>query len=106
MLASGVQRDMIVGSVYMPYDSEDLPPQEEVKKLVAYTSNEWLERLLGCDTNSHHEVWGSTSINPRGGSLLDFIMHNKLHILNRGRQPTFLDSRRQEVLDVTLRSKG
>jgi hypothetical protein len=64
-----------MGSVYIPYNSEDLPPQEEVKKLVAYASNKGLELLLGCDANSHHEVWGSNSINLRGESLLDFIIH-------------------------------
>jgi hypothetical protein len=91
MLAGGIYRDMIVGSAYMPYDSEDLPPQEEIKKLVAYASNKELELVLGCDTNSHHEVWGSTDINLRGESLLDFIIRTKLHILNRRRDPTFLD---------------
>ena len=38
---------------------------------------------MGCDANSHHEVWGGTDINLRGESLLDFIMCNKLNILNR-----------------------
>jgi hypothetical protein len=31
-LANGQDRDMIVGSVNMPHDSEDFPAQEEVKK--------------------------------------------------------------------------
>jgi hypothetical protein len=39
MLASGIHRDMIIGSAYTPYDSEDLPPQEQIKKLVAYASD-------------------------------------------------------------------
>ena len=37
---------------------------------------------------------------------MNFIMHTKLHILNRGKKPTFLDSRRQEVLDITLCTRG
>jgi hypothetical protein len=64
-LMDGIYRDVIIGSAYMPYDSEDLPPQEEIKKLVAYAKDKALELLLGCDANSHHEVWGSTDINPR-----------------------------------------
>jgi hypothetical protein len=60
----------------------------------------------GCDANSHHEVRGSTDINPREESLLDFIMRNRLKILNRGKTPTFLDSRRQEVLDITICTRG
>jgi hypothetical protein len=88
MLASRIHRDVIVGSAYMPYDSEDLPPQEEIKELVADASNKGLELLLGGDANSHHEVWGSTDVNPREESVLHSIMHTKLHILNRGREPT------------------
>jgi hypothetical protein len=55
MLASGIHRDVIVGSVYVAYDSENLPPYKEVKTLAAYASNRALELLLGCDANSHHE---------------------------------------------------
>ena len=39
MLASGIHRDMITRSAYVPYDSEHLTPQEEMKKLVAYASD-------------------------------------------------------------------
>jgi hypothetical protein len=49
-------KDVIIGSAYMPYDSEDLPPQEEIKSLVAYVKDKGLELLLGCDANSHNEV--------------------------------------------------
>jgi hypothetical protein len=73
-LVDGIRRDVIIGSAYMPYDSEDLPPQEQIKSLVTYAKDKGLELLLGCDANSHHEVWGSTDINSRGESLLDFIM--------------------------------
>ena len=34
--------------------------------------------------------------------LLDFIMGNELHILNKGTEPSFLDSGRQEVMDITI----
>ena len=57
MLASGNNRVIIAESVYMSYDSGDLPLQEKVKKLFAYASNKGLELLLSCDANSHHEVW-------------------------------------------------
>jgi len=35
-LAEGGHRDVLVGSVYMPYDAKDLPPPKEVKKLVTH----------------------------------------------------------------------
>jgi hypothetical protein len=71
--------------------------RKELKSLVAFAKDKGLELLFGCDANSHHEMWGSTDINPRKESLLDFIMHTSLHIL---------DSRRQEVLDITLCTRG
>lgn len=104
--ANGMYRDMTVGSVYMPYNVEDLAPQQEAKKLVAYANNKGLELLQGCNANSHQEVWGSTNINHRAESLSGFIMCSKLHILNTGKEPTFLDSRKQKVLDVTLCTDG
>jgi hypothetical protein len=82
-----------------------LPPLEEIKKLVAYAKDKGLKLLLGCDANSRHEVWGSTDINPRGESLLDFIMRTGLQILNRGKEPNFLDSRRH-VQDITKCKRG
>jgi hypothetical protein len=53
-LMDGIYRDVIIGSAYMPYDSEDLPPQEEIKSLVAYAKDKGLELLLGCDAYSQH----------------------------------------------------
>lgn len=97
--------DLLIGSAYMPYDSTGLPPQEEIINLVAYAKQRGLQLLLGCDANSHHVCWGSSNINPRGVSLHDFILGNELTILNRGTEPTFMDSRRQEVLDITVCTK-
>jgi hypothetical protein len=70
MVTSGTYiQDITVGSVYMHYDSDDLLPQEDVKKFVAYANNKGLEFLLGCYANSHHEVCGCTDINQREGLL-------------------------------------
>jgi len=45
---------------------------------------------------------GRANINPKGESLHDFIMRAGLKILNRGSEPTFMDCKRQEVIDITL----
>ncbi|XP_029169805.1 uncharacterized protein LOC114939608 [Nylanderia fulva] len=102
----GIVRDLIIGSVYMSYDLENLPPHENMIKFTTYTRQKGLEILLGCDANSHHLVWGSTDINPRGESLFNFVVGMELHILNRGTEPIFLGSRRQEVIDITICSGG
>jgi len=104
-LENGRFLDVLVGSAYMAYDSKEHPPLL-VKKLVAYAEERGLELLLGCDANSHHVAWGSTGINPRGEDLHDFVMGSRLVILNRGTEPTFLDCRRQEVIDITICTEG
>jgi hypothetical protein len=58
--------------------------------------------IVGCDANSHHTSWGSTNINNRGESLLNYIMANGLDIMNRGNRPTFVMSNMQEVIDITI----
>ncbi|XP_020298476.1 uncharacterized protein LOC109862754 [Pseudomyrmex gracilis] len=101
-LAEKEDMEILIGSAYMPFDSRDPPPQEEVKTLVAYAEDRGLELLLGCDANPHHVGWESTDINPRGESLHGFLMGTGLTILNRGTEPTFQDSRRRKVIDITV----
>jgi hypothetical protein len=66
------------------------------------TAVENLQLIAGCDANAHHIVWGSTGINPRGSSLLEYLVSANLNILNKGNEPTFVVSNRQEVTDLTL----
>ncbi|XP_046142185.1 uncharacterized protein LOC123987908 [Osmia bicornis bicornis] len=105
-LNDGGIRKMLLGSIYMPYDSPDPPPQPEVMKVTELARKEGLELLLGCDANCHHTGWGSTNINSRGESLHEFLISTELFILNRGTKPTFMDFRRQEVIDITISSQG
>jgi len=101
-LEEGMTMDLFIESAYMPYDSCDLPPQDNVKNLVAHAGFE----LLDCDANSHHVGWESSNINPREESLQDFILDKGLIILNRGTEPIFMDARRQEIIDITICTKG
>ena len=94
-----------MGLVYTPYDSQAATTQKKIEELVLY-SKEWrLELLLDCDANSHHIGWGSSNINSREESLHKFIMGTGLVILNRGYESIFMDSRRQEVIDITICSE-
>ncbi|XP_048511939.1 uncharacterized protein LOC125501084 [Athalia rosae] len=83
-------------------DSKDPPPTEELKALVRYCTSKGLELLVGCDANSHHTVWGSFNTNRRGVALLEYLTLERLEILNRGSKPTFINSLRREVIDLTL----
>ncbi len=86
----------------MPYDTLSLLPTEELEKLIDYSKRVRIPVMIGMDANSHHVIWGSSDINPRGNALLEFIAANELVILNQGNEPTFVNSVRREVIDITL----
>ncbi|XP_029054193.1 uncharacterized protein LOC114881543 [Osmia bicornis bicornis] len=103
--AGGSEANLVVCSTYLPFDSAGPPPTRELRELVDYCKVNGLQLLIGCHANAHHIVWGSSNINRRGEALLEFLSTTDLEILNRGSSPTFVTSRRQEVLDITLGSK-
>ena len=94
--------DLIVSSVYLPYDRSELLPTRELELLVEYVMVKRQHLLIGCESNAQHVIWGSRNTIARGESLLDFILVNNLAILNVGNRPTFINIFRQEVLDITL----
>jgi len=99
------ERQLVVCAAYLPYDSEGIPPrQRELEKLVRYCENENLCLIVGCDTNAHHTVWGSTNCNGRGESLCEFLNTMNLEVLSQENEPTFCNVYRQEVIDITLGS--
>jgi hypothetical protein len=98
------KRSVVVCSVYLPFDYEDLPPTREFEELVRYCEEKTLSLIVVCDSNCHHTVWGSANCNDRGVALVEFLNSTNLEILNRGNEPTFCNSRSVEVLDITLGS--
>lgn len=98
----GGQQQCWMASAYMPYDDPSQPPPVEVQRMVAAAEQERIALLLGCDANAHHTVWGSTNINARGESLFNYLLGTNLIVCNRGREPTFINVNRREVLDLTL----
>jgi hypothetical protein len=105
-MEDGAERRLDVCSASLPYDSEDPPLSREMEELVRYWENENLRLIVGCDSNEHHTVWGSTNCNGRGESLLEFLNFSNLEILNWGSESTFCNASRQEVIDITLQSYG
>lgn len=57
---------------------------------------------MGCDSNSHHTVWGCRDVNARGETLLAFLSSSTLEFLNKGAIPTFTTARGQSVIDLSL----
>jgi hypothetical protein len=105
-IEDGAEKRVVVCSVYLPYDSEEPSPSRELEELVRHCEKENLYLIVGCDSNAHHTAWGSTNCNGRGEALMDFLDSSYLEILNRGNEPTFCSTYRQEVIDITLGSYG
>jgi ribonuclease HI len=102
---SGSKLDVVLCSAYFPYDSVDSPPNKNICELVESCRQSKLPLLIACDSNAHNIVWGSSDTNLRGIHVLDFIVEKDLLILNEGNEPTFLNSTRSEVLDLTICNK-
>ena len=47
-----------------------------------YCDIENLYLVIGCDSNAHHIVWGSTNCNDRGEVLVEFRNSSNLETLN------------------------
>lgn len=87
-------------SAYFPIDNDTIPSgkiQQVVDKGDDY--------IIGCDANAHNVIWGSSDNNERGESLLDYIINKNIIICNRGKEPTFENRIRSEVIDLTLCSE-
>ena len=95
---------VVFASVYMAYDG--IIPPVQMKELVSHCQDRGLPLILGCDSNAHHELWGSTNTNQRGEVLCEYILSQDLHCVNRGAKPTFVVSNRREVIDITLVSNS
>jgi len=98
------RRHIIVASAYLPGD--EALPQQQLDRLFDFCRTKKMELLVGMDANAHHTMWGSSDINTRGEEVLNLMFTWDLELLNKGNKPTFVTSRRQEVLDITISSIG
>ena len=92
----GIERRVLVCSAYFPSDAK--------KDLIGDCEAEGLNLVIVCDGTSHHSVWGSSDCNIRAKTLLEFLEITKLGILDVDGKPTFKNSIREEVLDISLTS--
>jgi hypothetical protein len=70
--------------------------------IIDYCQSRKKQLIVECDANAHHILGGSTGTNPRGESLMEFLVSSNLNILNQGNEPTFVVCNRKEVIDLTL----
>ena len=94
------QPNVILASIYSPIDIE--LPTEDMVKLTRYSEDNNMALIISADVNAHHPMWGSEKPNDRGEQLAYFIITNNININNRGCEPTFISSRYQTIIDVTM----
>ena len=95
---------MLVGSSYLV--GQDSVPNAALKGLVEDEDLRGLDLIIGCDSNSHHTLWGSGDCDNRGYDLVDFLDSSGLDFANKGSVPTFVGARGQTVIDVTICSRN
>jgi hypothetical protein len=98
----GVCEELIDDSPYLPYDSDEPTPTKEVRDIFEHCQSRKKQLIVGCDANAHHILWGSTGTNPRGDSLMEYLVRSNLNILNHGNEPNFVVRNRKDVIDLTL----
>jgi hypothetical protein len=49
--------ELIVASVYLPYDSDKLPPTKDMRDVTDYCHSRKKQLIIGCDANAHHSLW-------------------------------------------------
>jgi hypothetical protein len=98
-----VCEELIVVSAYLPYDSDEPPPTKEMRDIIEYCQSRKKQLIVGCDTNARHTLWGSTGTNPRGESLMEFLVCSNLNIINCSNEPTFVVRNRKEVIGLNTR---
>ncbi|XP_063534976.1 uncharacterized protein LOC134744959 [Cydia strobilella] len=101
----GGGKALIFSSAYLPYEAAD-PITGQLRDLAVYCSQANTDLIIGCDANAHHVIWGSSDVNRRGEKVLDFLVSSSLQLLNKGNEPTFVNARRGEVIDITLASNN
>jgi hypothetical protein len=98
----GGNRELVVTSAYLPYDSDEPPTSKEMRDIIEYCYSRKKQLIIDCDANARHTLWGNTGVSTRGESLMEYLVSSKLNILNHGNEPTFVVSNAREVIDLTL----
>ena len=95
-------RKLICCSAYFQYEQSSPPDTRYLERIVNFALLNKFSLVVGIDANSQNEMWGSSKTNARGINLIEFIYSKDLMILNSGNKPTFVNSVRDQVIDITL----
>lgn len=59
---NGIEKRLIIGSVYFPHDEESLMAPKAVTRLIKYNQEVQLVLILGYDANAYHVIWRAQTL--------------------------------------------
>lgn len=97
-------KSIVICSMYM--DREKPCPPPLLHRVAAYATKYNYPLVIGTDSNAHSSLWGSrmsdvTGRN-RGDALVESLLREDLHVLNRNSVKTFDNGRWSNAIDLTI----
>ena len=93
-------RDVFLCSLYLDILKEVSHPL--FLAVIEHCNSHGIPLVIGADTNAHSLLWGSADWNQSGDSLEDIVLTSNLTIVNTGGVSTFVSTRAESVIDVTM----
>jgi hypothetical protein len=93
-------RTICLVSAYLDIEITKPTVGQKIQNAVTQSERSNWDLLIAADSNSHSKLWGSEKQNPRGCQVEDFLATNDLG--NVGNAPTFVSSRYQTIIDITV----
>jgi hypothetical protein len=97
--------ELIIASSYLPQDSDEPQQTKELRGIIDRCQSRENQLIVELDANAHDKLFGSTVTNPKGESLMEFLVRSNLNILNHRKEPTFVVCNKK-VIDLTLVSNN
>jgi hypothetical protein len=95
-------RTICLVSAYLDIDINTPTVGQKIQNAVTQSERSNWDLLIAADSNSHSKLWGSKKQNPRGCQVEDFLATNDLVLKNVGNAPTFVSTRYQTIIDITV----
>jgi hypothetical protein len=95
-------RTICLVSAYLDIEITKPTVGQKIQNAVTQSERSNWDLLIAADSNSHSKLWGSEKQNPRGCQVEDFLATNDLVLKNVGNALTFVSTRYQTIIDITV----
>jgi hypothetical protein len=95
-------RTICLISAYLDIEITKPVVGQKIQNAVTQSEHSNWDLLIAADSYAHSKLWGSEKQNPRGCQVEDFLATNDLVLKNVGNAPTFVPSRYQTIIYITV----